>query len=205
MTTATATFDRSVWAAEFRRINRFHGRTKRYLPLTAHHEAGHAVAAIALRIPFTWVAVRPLLDYPDDDWVRYLRNGENFVDSAYGYVAAPPLGRWDAIPVASKMLVMTLAGPMAEYRSTGSRHRPRIRGKDRGDIIKLAALWVTGGWPRADDWPEYDRLIRGSKSRALALVDERWTEVRAVASALMEKRFLTRREVGKIVRGARSQ
>jgi hypothetical protein len=192
-------------ADSIRRMNRFHGRTKRYLPLTAHHEAGHAVAAIALRIPFAWVAVRPLSDYPGDDWVRNLPHGENFDDSAYGCVATPPLGRWGAIPVARKHLISTFAGPMAEYRSTGSKHRPRIRGKDRDDAIKLAALGVTGGYPRADDWPEYDRLIRKSKARALALVDERWPEVQAVASALMEERFLTRREVGKIVRGSRSQ
>jgi hypothetical protein len=39
----------------------------------------------------------------------------------------------------------------------------------------------------------------------LALVDRLWSEIDAVALALIDKRFLTRREVGKVVRGVRAK
>jgi hypothetical protein len=188
---------------------RFRRSAKRQLALTAYHEAGHAVAADSLRLPFAGVWVRPLSDTDDLAEVP----GDDGLDEAlseftYGMVVTPAIHPPAIYRLSKKVLIFTLAGPMAEFRFAGSKGRPRIKGKDSTDVLKDASIHICGNVANAEDWPKVQRCIERAKIRALELVDRRWPEIQAVARALIEKRefrFLTRRAVGKIIRAVQAQ
>ena len=188
---------------------RYRRNSKRSLGRTAHHEAGHVVALIDLRIPFHWVAVRPLSDdYFTDldrqDYIEDLPGGEHFDYSRYGTVALKE-SQSDFYSSHNRIHIIAIAGPMAEFRFAGSKGSPRISGTDKDISLQTAELGAVEFVLRGDTWPAAQRrCIKRAKEKALALVDRRWPQIQAVAAALMEERFLTRREVGKIVRGVKA-
>jgi hypothetical protein len=100
---------------------RFHGQAKRYLGRTAYHEAGHAVAAVALKLAFDWVAVRPLDDNNPDADLRHMEGGERLDEFSYGTVTIHPLTGPDLVARCEAAHIVVLAGPVAEFCYMGAR------------------------------------------------------------------------------------
>jgi hypothetical protein len=171
---------------DWMRLERFAKRARRELRRTAYHEAGHAVFAIRCGIDFAWVAVRPLL--PDQDW-------QNEAMDPFDYGAINGGGRIyveDFQRQRHENLISTLACPVAQARFSSSR-RVRVVGQDR----QRADLCLEGSW--CDD---LKRVERDHLDLVRLLVDRHWAEIEAVASALIERRYLTFREVGLIIKSS---
>jgi hypothetical protein len=168
------------------KINRVAGRQ---LGLTAYHEAGHAIAFRCRKIGFLWAAVRPLSE--DSQW---LDDEELIGPGDLGRVQGQPGGidRFQLEHEWLDQLVITYAGPVAEQRYAGT-SRPTIRGGDRKFIEKCVNVC------RHDP----ATVKRDGLALARALVNDHWAEIEAVAAALIDRRFLTSRDIGRICANVR--
>jgi hypothetical protein len=171
--------------APFEAYNRFLKKARRELRRTAYHEAGHAVAAVVRRIDIEDVAVNPTLsgDLHEDLW------------DALGEVRGGPVfSCFEAEHVWADHLVYTLAGPAAEMRYAGLARWPLDRldgdGKQVRQLLAISRL-------------DFRHTLNDYQTLALLLVDGHWHQVEAVAASLIERRFLTAREVRRVIRSAR--
>lgn len=139
----------------------------------AHHQAGHAVAALSLRLNLR-AALR-------------LRGGEDF--ERHHWVPPPswgrlPVGRTDATrEVVERRVICCLAGPEAERRFSGNAGAG-VERKDRERAEELVALLATGSWER-------EGYVSWLEARAVMLVRAEWQSIRRVARALLEDGELT--------------
>lgn len=147
--------------------------------VTAHHEAGHAVAAIVLGVPVRHATIIP--DEPDAQG-RTLGH----VRFRSGDADLPSLGH--------RLLIVTLAGPAAQRRFAP---RSPIRANAVCDFhhARLDSETCSSSPAAARS------LHRWAQHEARALVAREWLVVEHVAAALIERRTLSGDEIRDI--GAR--
>jgi hypothetical protein len=178
---------------------------------TAYHEAGHAVAAITLG-----TAVRSVSIVPDAE------------RGLLGHVAGYPartfmdrvehegriLSRRDRTRV-EHLIMQTWAGTLAEQRYTGSdsesgfgvtlitagRHKGHQRTHEGSD-----AWWIYR-WAEAVSQSDGESAAFAEwlRCRADTLVARHWSEVEAVAAALLANRRMTGRAIREVVAATRAQ
>jgi hypothetical protein len=155
--------------------------------LTAYHEAGHAVAAVALRVGPVFASIVP--------------------DPAHGTLGHVKHRPWPSGPPpdadlpdrvrrhAEPRIILALAGVVAEKRRHGRRHNwvgadadTRAAIDYMGDFVSDRQLqpYINWMWARTEDF-----------------VDLRWPEIEAVALALLDRRTMRGREIRDVVRSVR--
>jgi ATP-dependent Zn protease len=129
-------------------------------PATAYHEAGHAVAALALDRPVVKVSVRP-----DRDRLGIC---------AFGKPVFRPSEDW-----LEREVLIALAGMAAEARHTGTYHR-EAAGRDLRYARSLALQ-------RAGNERQAERLERRLLAKAEHLLDRgaNWRAVERIAAELL--------------------
>lgn len=160
----------------------------RDLEQTAHHEAGHAVAAYAVGIGFTSVSIVPNEETGLLGCMRMtgaateLRQGGEFVSRNRAFFEG-----W---------IVVVLAGDQAERRFNVA-----YEGQDQGDIEKAVDL--------VQQFNGYDEELASAHWEWLSLVANReinrprhWAAVQALATTLMERREISGRQARRIIRTA---
>ena len=143
---------------------------------TAHHEAGHAVAAFAHRITVEAVTIVP---------------GEGF----HGKVTTVQSESWrHARHRAENHALMCLAGPAAHARFLGRAKWPTGCDHD----LNAAFAWLTS---ESGDQREANAWIRlvGERARLFVAADREWSQIRALANALLERDTLSGRAARAVV------
>ena len=135
---------------------------------TAHHEAGHAVAAIMKQVSFKLVTINPDHLHGSSGHVQFLRFGEGFEALHRG-------------------AVVVLAGEVAQRRYSPRSARKHHGSGDRS-VVADHALKMAGSARVAD------LHVRLWQQQAVELVEARWEQVTRVAAALLEHRILTQAE-----------
>jgi hypothetical protein len=165
-------------------------------PISAYHEAGHAVACLVQGVGLNWVKIG----------VERLQNG----DSIGGVYEMMSLARTDCIgkgmDFAMRQMIVRLAGPVAESRVHPHDMGPNSHCVDYQGAYEVATLAI-GSLVRLGDntmQPQIDRsVLEDAISRAEVatevFVTEHWPKIEAVAQALLVKRYLTGVEVGEIL------
>jgi hypothetical protein len=157
----------------------------------AHHEAGHAVVGLALRLPVAFVTID---DKRGSGHVSYPPShagvGKVWARGAYWKKPIADLSKVDAFgnPAAKREvdwhadIVMCLAGGMAEaeHLKNGETWRGRISSGDRS-CIRYARRQL-GEEARAEE--EY-------AAECAALVRKHWTKIEAVAQKLLKEKTLS--------------
>jgi len=161
---------------------------------TAHHEAGHAVAA-------WWFGHLKKKDYvtivPDQQRgsLGHFWNPPRFISEMEG--TAGNSGR--AILQAEKFAVVCLAGEAASSRYRGSKRRFLAGGrKDREQVAQVLSR-LTGS---NEELKAYFRLLQ---IRAENLVARFWPEVDAVARRLLSEKKLTSEQIRETCLSARAR
>jgi hypothetical protein len=187
--------------------------------VTAHHEAGHAIAAIALGLTFVEV------DIISDDKMKFAGQlwwprkfwDELRIDKNNPYV----------VSLVERRIVTGLAGPAAQRHLTKSSDHWSSDG-DRKNVDYWLQLLIGGSlvpndpfardeaiepFPDDSSWApaSYRRLDRKTlsayhakyRARATALVDQFWPEIKVVARALLARKMLSCAAVRKLVTDAR--
>lgn len=159
-------------------------RERRSLEATAYHEAGHAVASLALGR-----GVRRVSIVPD------LAAGTLGLATNHGLPSFRPDVRDDA-PTQAKAereILILLAGPAAEERFTGRRNRAGAAG-DHAAAAAALALSLCGDEDEASAFLAW-LVIRG---RNLIAAPGQWIRVAALARALVDRRELSGAEVRRV-------
>ena len=164
-------------------------RKRRDLEATAHHEAGHAVAAIWHDLGFRYVTINP-----------------DQAEGSLGHLLyqPPPKGFNPEVELTPKtrdrierQIVAAFAGGHAEARFRG-RHNLVGARRDRSQAIDLACY--VAGYGRA-----LEKYLDWLWTRSAEFVgsDPRWSEITKVARALLDHRRgrLTKMEVREILFG----
>lgn len=170
--------------------------------VTAHHEAGHAVASI--------LAEHASLPPRDIERVTIERDGDELGRStpkALGQDFWPSVGNSMSRAVAEAAIVVCFAGPVAEARQQG---------------YKLSLWWLRYHSVSPDgDWASAERLVRHlthgkaemnaylgylwQRTLSLTRFPDFWPCVDAVASELVEEITLDGDRVSEIVRAVQQQ
>jgi hypothetical protein len=161
-------------------------RKRNALSTTAHHEAGHAVAAYYLGQSIRHASIQPkegsrghVLHYP----LKFASQHGEFDDSLRG------------IHRAECRIIICLAGPLAQ-RKFAPRSQWRAGGggmfETGSDFDTVADFLIRIGGADQKARELYSALLW---RRAELLVDLRWKEIQAVAADLLEHRRLTARGV----------
>jgi len=133
------------------------------LAATAHHEAGHAVAAVVRKVPIQHVTIEA--DGDAAGHVAYLRPTDGVEEThARGMIA--------------------LAGEAAQRRFNPRSVRRHHGGSDREAV--LAYAWENSGSQR-----QAQALVNLWQVQAEDLVELRWPVIARVAAALLERRTLS--------------
>jgi hypothetical protein len=143
----------------------------------ATHEAGHCVAARVLNL-----VVRRASASEDDPGVitRYR-------------VDVPPA---ELAATLEKLILVDLAGPLAEYRVTGRSDGHAWLADERNALSR--ALRLLGlDHAELDDSPA--ELVERLRPRAAALVAENWAQIERVAAALAAGGVLTQSDVDALI------
>ncbi len=151
------------------------------LEATAYHEAGHAVAALALRVRFKHVTIIP---NEEEGEAGHLELGR-------AHMNAMVTG---ADKVLRKHLIITLAGEACQaVREGGRLELPQGSYRsDRGTVGNLLLAYSPFDEVRQQVWFEE------GEREALDLIRNRWSAVEAVASALLEHSRLSYAQVREI-------
>jgi hypothetical protein len=148
---------------------------------TAHHEAGHAVAAYFTGLKFRYVTIAP-----GKDSLGHLQHGR--------------FPRWFRPDVVSsdrhrlygeRHIVVSFAGQLAEARFRGSRPRYGMHG-DNQNAIEMA-FHLCGSKKTAEAYLRYCWCLSDDR------VDLRWREITALAAALIERETVSYIEVAEII------
>lgn len=146
---------------------------------TAHHEAGHALAAYVLGLESVGTSIEP----DDDTLGRHTWNPPTIQpDADVSAEDQDRIFRW---------IVMSLAGPRAEQLATGRLSRTGANG-DYHRWLDLA------GYITSSD-AECSALVRWLDIRARALVRTHRTTTRAIADGLLSHRTLRAEEIAAII------
>lgn len=160
---------------------------------TAHHEAGHAVVAHSLGIPIEFATVMPsdvdesaglcrLRDRPF--LARFLDEQSEFTDSQ----------RKRAERELVSHAIVSLAGPMAHARFRGSPPDEVAGSADIAAALELA-IRLAGSSEQAS------ALLTEWTIQANKIVEERWSEVTALATELQRERVLSGHQIRQVLRG----
>jgi hypothetical protein len=153
---------------------------------TAHHEAGHAVAAYYQHVNIRYVTINPEKDslgHVRNTRVQFGRDGV-FDDSLRG------------IDRAERRIVVLYAGPIAS-RKLSPRSRWRVGGSSDFDIARDLFTHIDS--PDQKYRNLYAALLW---RRAELIVETRWKDIRAVAAALLKQRMLDRKAVSNVIDSA---
>lgn len=160
--------------------NKVADREQRELTATAHHEAGHAIAALHERIPFQFVTVVPTSGT--------LGRVELFCPPTL--VSDVKAGNVPRKRLESEILV-SLCGPEAERRFIGE-HNHQGANSDLRWSVDLLAMHAG-----SDD--EVRAWIALMQIRAAGFVEGYWEEIASLADALIERKTMKRTHVRKLL------
>ncbi len=150
---------------------------------TAHHEAGHAVAAFSSRKRIHEVSIRA------DHDIGVL----GYVKSTGGIGQAITYGEPDRyLRLVTENVTILFAGVVAEQEHTRGRHNWVGARSDRREASSLAGRILSD-----DELPAY---LRWLMVRTRALVRWRWCAVDALAQALLVREVVSGRDATEIIR-----
>jgi ATP-dependent Zn protease len=150
------------------------------LRATAYHEAGHAVARYFLRLPFRYVTIRARGDADGYVMTRpFPRASRDRIQ--FGGATANDVQRvYDEV-------VTDLAGFIAQRRALGDADPEQSYSDTHGAVGLLDRVCGSN--------EEVEACAHWLWVRACGLIEARWAIVEAVATALLEARTLTARQV----------
>jgi ATP-dependent Zn protease len=162
------------------------------LRFIAMHEAGHAVAAIALYLPLRSVDLVP----------RKMSGGGDSQGLSSLADLDPRTIRGKGEEAVMPHLVHSMAGAIAEAKVN-----PHVHGSgcDAWDVQHQRRLATLAFWnvttPEGQEQIEdrVNALLESAREEAVRLVEERWAAIEQVASLLIRKRRLGAAEVARIV------
>lgn len=151
--------------------------------LTAYHEAGHAVAAVVLRVGAVYASIVPDAVMGTVGHVKHL-----------GWPGPPPDVEGDLARVrrhAEPRIILALAGVVAEKRHHGRRHNWIGANSDLRAATDLMGHFVSPRQLQAyTDW---------MWARTEDLVELWWPQIEAVATALLDRRTMRGREIREVM------
>ncbi len=157
---------------------------------TAYHEAGHAVAAYELRLPFRYVTIIPDEEKMTLGHIIYRGFGPDFHPE---YDTSPRIRR-----KLDRAIICSLAGDAAEFIHRG---RHNVRGA-QGDLDSAVSyiLYLTGS---AEDASRYLTDL-SARARDLLGAPTTWVGVAALAMELIEQKHIGYHKARKIIADAKS-
>ena len=141
------------------------------LAATAHHEAGHVVAAILKGLVVEHVTIDA--DAGVAGYVQYLQPAEEDEQT-------------------HERGVVALAGEAAQRRFNPRSIRRHHGGGDREQVLSYAVNY-------AGSVKQAEALVRYWEVRASELVERYWAQIQRVAAELLKHRTLTRQDVQRMV------
>jgi hypothetical protein len=165
---------------------RFHSRQATSCQLTAHHEAGHAVAAVAFGVGFEIVSV-----VDDRDTLGRIVLDQKWPHLRTGFNPDDPEDR----RIAEGWILLALAGEFADAYHSG--RKAGSSPEARWDF-RVAEALAERLFPRPGERAVF---LYEMGCRAHRFISEplRWRQISAVASRLGQLRELDRRQVGQIM------
>jgi hypothetical protein len=160
-------------------------KSDRYIA-AAYHEAGHAVAHVAFRVPF-----RKAMLVPSDDYLGGVgyKIGRKLIDGfETGYPTPSQRDRLE------RQVICLLAGPLVERNFIGRRNN-RGASSDRSTAADLL-LYLAGG--SSNEVVPYARWLE-ARARDTLLSGVFWPAVQSVANALLERKMLDAAELRELV------
>lgn len=164
--------------------------TKRrsHLEYVAYHEAGHAVAAVRLGVPFHHVTIEP--EEGSLGHLLHKRYSRGFLDAcSNGYLSPNQEHRLDALTV------VCFAGPEAERRIRG-RYNHQGAAQDYAHAQEFACDRRTRFQSEDADRAYY--RWRRVVARDFIQDERTWLYVESVADALLDRQRLSSNEVGEV-------
>jgi hypothetical protein len=163
----------------------------------AHHEAGHAVAAVYFYKPFIHVTIVPYGDSAGH--VKYAKMPRSIKNAAIvGDHENPRYIQWVEYD-----LITTLAGGIAHAKFNPKSDWREGIGDHGEDVLCSPGSDIQNVIHRVDDLhgkgPVADAYYAYVRARAVAFVERRWPEIQLVAAALLERKTLSSDEVRAVV------
>jgi hypothetical protein len=151
------------------------------LEATAYHEAGHAVAALQLRVG---IGRRGVSLVPNEDW-------SGFVHTLKGFSGRPDIERTGQMRLgAENRAIVLFAGEAAQRRFRPMSVRRHHAAYDRRHAIDLMNYFV-GSTRELEAYLEWLRI----RTEAFVASPFNWTLIGAVAAALLTRKRLNADEV----------
>ena len=167
-------------------LAKLNARVDRKPEIYAFHEAGHVAVARKFGWPVEVVSIRPELHRQGGNFHPWMDSiGRVSLDCRF-YDLESPHHREEA----EECILYALAGPTAEHRFRG-----RSRWHQQTDVAAISEFLLA----HAPDEDEAEYL-QDLKAGAVVLVDEVWSDIEAVAAALVEQRELSGAEVQRTVK-----